>query len=386
VSETAGVPPSQFQSPFASFVMGGFEGASFAFWDGRRVDVIASSGHDRKCSEDYQLLASVGIRTVRDSFRWPLIEPRPGHYDWSSVTEMVLASVSSDSQVIWDLCHFGLPDWIDAGALDFPLRFAAYAKEAAKYIRSLDPRAQWWCPINEISYWAHAAGDAAYMHPTMGGRAAFLKIQLAQAFLAARTAILSVDSRSRFIATDPLICVSDGDGMLCEVERGYSYEAWDMLLGMKFPEMEGARDAIDVIGVNYYPDNQWRMPGRVPVGMGQRGYRPLRLLLSDLWQRYGKPMILSETSAEDSNLENWLAYVSSEVRWARAAGIPVFGICLYPVMDYPGWLDGRHCRCGLIELDEAFEARTLRGIRLEGLLHESSPESTAAVMSPTGAL
>src|ERR1700748_1344283 len=74
------------------------------------------------------------------------------------------------------------------------------------------------------------------------------------------------------------------------------------------------------------------------VGMGRRAYRPLRLLLVDVWKRYGKPIILWETSAEGSNLDNWLAYVAHEVQSAQDAGVPVLGICIYPVMDYPGWL------------------------------------------------
>ena len=39
------------------------------------------------------------------------------------------------------------------------------------------------------------------------------------------------------------------------------------------------------------------------------------------------------------------------VRRALREGLPILGVCLYPAMDYPGWDDGRHCRCGLIELD-----------------------------------
>jgi len=36
------------------------------------------------------------------------------------------------------------------------------------------------------------------------------------------------------------------------------------------------------------------------------------------------------------------------VAQARQAGVPVEGICLYPVTDYPGWDDERHCPTGLL--------------------------------------
>ena len=31
----------------------------------------------------------------------------------------------------------------------------------------------------------------------------------------------------------------------------------------------------------------------------------------------------------------------------------------YPVLDYPGWADGRHCVCGIIGSDAAWSERWL---------------------------
>jgi hypothetical protein len=42
-----------------------------------------------------------------------------------------------------------------------------------------------------------------------------------------------------------------------------------------------------------------------------------------------------------------MVYVCREVRAALRLGVPVEGICLYPVLDYPGWDDDRHCAVGL---------------------------------------
>ena len=44
----------------------------------------------------------------------------------------------------------------------------------------------------------------------------------------------------------------------------------------------------------------------------------------------------------------WLRYVGEEVRAALDGGIPVEGICLYPIVDYPGWANLRHCEVGLL--------------------------------------
>jgi hypothetical protein len=37
------------------------------------------------------------------------------------------------------------------------------------------------------------------------------------------------------------------------------------------------------------------------------------------------------------------------VRWALNEGIPFEGICLYPILNHPGWMDDRHCQNGLFE-------------------------------------
>jgi hypothetical protein len=59
-------------------------------------------------------------------------------------------------------------------------------------------------------------------------------------------------------------------------------------------------------------------------------------------------MMIAETCAEGSARPAWLHYVAGEVTAAREAGIPLLGICLYPVLDYPGWTNARACDVGLI--------------------------------------
>jgi len=38
---------------------------------------------------------------------------------------------------------------------------------------------------------------------------------------------------------------------------------------------------------------------------------------------------------------------------AREAGVPVEGICLYPIANHPGWDDDRHCYNGLFDYPDA---------------------------------
>jgi hypothetical protein len=92
--------------------------------------------------------------------------------------------------------------------------------------------------------------------------------------------------------------------------------------------------------------NQWVLGGKF-VERTHPGYRPLQELLGDLYRRYQRPLFIAETGIEDERRPEWLAYVCDEVVAALQQGIPIQGICLYPILNHPGWDDDRHCHNGL---------------------------------------
>ena len=56
--------------------------------------------------------------------------------------------------------------------------------------------------------------------------------------------------------------------------------------------------------------------------------------------------------------------------------MPVEGICLYPVVDYPGWVDERHCATGLLGHPDA-EGKRECTLRLPKNWPVSKPVSPA---------
>ncbi len=354
---------------FASFFMGGFECATHRRRDGKRIDVTSATMHDSRCAEDYALLASIGVRTVRDGLRWHLIETAPGVYDWSTFLPMLRAAAIAGVQVLWDICHWGVPEDVDLFSPEFPLRFAAFAGAAAALVRDYHlatgaTRPPVYCAINEISFWAWVGGDEEHFHPYASERGDELKRQLVLASLAAIRAVRAADPTARFVQAEPAIHVSADEDRPEDAEgaAGYTagqYEAWDMLAGMQAPELGGTPDCLDFLGVNYYWNNQWVHQGdKTPPGHPQ--HTPLHTMLQRIWERYGRPILITETGAEDSAAVGWLGYVAAEVRQARRLGVPILGVCLYPVMDYCGWDDERHCPCGLIAVERDWSRRTLR--------------------------
>ena len=338
---------------FGTMLMGGFECAAHTLRSGRRLDLTASTGHSHRAAEDYALLQAHGISGARDGVRWHLIEARRGHYDWSSVLPMLHAARDAGMAINWDLLHYGVPDGVDVFDPGFVAQFADFATAVATLVRAETAAAPTYTPINEISFWSWSGGDTGGLNPFANGRGDELKRQLVRAALAATDAIRAVDPRARIAVAEPLIHVLPADDTPEAITKAAGYdenqfEALDMLLGRKAPELGGHETSVDIIGLNYYFNNQWVDGGR-PVHLGDRQYRPLRKLLSRVALRYDQPLYIAETGTEGVFRPYWWRYVADEVQAAMNAGITVGGICLYPVISHLGWDDDRHCPNGLFE-------------------------------------
>lgn len=337
---------------FQSFFMGGFECSSHRRADGRRLDLLASTEHDIRAAADYSLLGRHGIGTVRDGLRWHRIEQRPGVYDWSSFAPMLRAAQETGTQVIWDLMHYGWPDGLDIWGAAFVDRFARFARAAARLVRDTSDAVPFWTPVNEISFFAWGGGEVACMNPCARGRAGELKVQLVRAAIAAIEAVREVDPRARIVTAEPLIHVHPRSSSLAdaEVARGYTersqFEATDFLAGLRRPELGGRPDYLDLVGLNYYWRNQWIDNGP-HIYRDDPRYIPLRALLARVGERYGRPLFIAETGIEGDERASWFAYIASEVEAAIEQGTPVEGICLYPILNHPGWDDDRYCPNGL---------------------------------------
>ncbi|WP_347917459.1 glycosyltransferase family 4 protein [Paracoccus marcusii] len=354
--------PAPVPTLFTSVIQGGWESSTHRRRDGRRLDVIAAIGHDTHAAQDYLQLQGLGIRTCRDALRWPSIDAA-GALDLGSWTPMLQAARDTGTQVIWDMMHYGWPDDLDVWSPAFVDRFARLARAAGRHHRQVTDAVPFWCPVNEISFLSWAGGDAGYLNPFAGGRGFELKVQLARCYLAARAELVAIDPRARFVTAEPLIAVQHADwtGRPLFEAHGWhdaQFQAFDLIAGRIWPQIGGSEAALDVVGVNYYWNNQW-IHGGPPIDVDHALHRPLSDLLVEIAARYDRPMMLAETGTEGARRAAWFDHVMTQTHHARRRGVRVEGVCLYPVADHPGWDDDRMCPNGLLGADPSSGARAL---------------------------
>lgn len=329
---------------FRSFILGGFECATGYNARGDWIDQIAATHHDHHAAEDYERLTQVGIFAAREAMRWPLIDRGRGHYDFSSVDPFIAAARRHQVEVIWDLFHYGYPTGLDLFDAEFPARFAAYCAAAARYVRERMEGTCYFTPINEPSFFSWAAGEVARFAPHQTGRAFELKIALARAAIRGIDAIRAVDSDARIVNVDPLCHVAQPTDRpdLADAVRHFNtqavWESFDMIAGRMMPELGGSRAHLDLVGLNYYWTNQWEL-GRDEQPLADDDPRrvPLSDLLASVWERYGGDLLLTETAHVDDTRPRWLAQVVAEAEKVLARGIPLRGVCLYPILGMPEW-------------------------------------------------
>lgn len=338
---------------FHSFFQGGFECSTHRRGDGVRLDMIAATAHDRLAAADYLRLQEQGIRTARDGLRWHLIERTPGVYDFSSLLPMLRAARETKTQVLWDLCHYGWPDWLDIFSPEFVKRFAGFARAFVSLLQNETDNLPFIAPINEISFFSWAGGHVGFFNPRAKRRGHELKAQLVRAAIAATEALWAVNPRVRVMQIDPLIHIVAADPSnarqrrAAEAYRLAQFEVCDMLAGRLRPELGGAEKYLDVLGVNFYSMNQWTHGSGEKIMRGHPQYRPFREMLREFYERYERPFFVAETGIEDEARPAWLRYIGREARAALRGGVPIKGICLYPIVNHPGWSNERHCHNGL---------------------------------------
>ena len=340
--------PTNEPNPFRSFWWGGYECTDQLNCFGNRVDFLPLTGHLQLIDADYAALEQFQVRTVREGIRWAQIEKTPYQYDFSTVQLMLAAGQRHGIQQVWDLCHFGYPDDLTPLHPLFARRFAALCRAFVNFYRSQRPHdVLIVTPINEVSFISWLGGEACGTSPYCHNQGWDVKYGLMRAYIEGAHALREADPSIRILTTEPLISIVPPHHAAPRERRDAreahrnQFQATDILSGRFCPELGGHPDLLDIIGFNYYHDNQWQLSPHQKMGWNDLNpdprWVPLRQLLREAHQRYGRPFALTETSHPGVDRPQWWRMIGQECAAVLREGLPLWGICLYPIVDRPDW-------------------------------------------------
>ena len=340
-----------------SFFMGGFECADHINRSGVRINLQKETLHHIKVFEDYKALKNIGINVVREGVCWSSVEVAPYKFDFTEVKSFLKAASCLDIQIIWDLCHFGYPDGLFPTHPQFIDRFVAFCEQFTIFYYENSQQALWLVPFNEISFLSWHSGDMRGTVPFAVNSGWDIKYHLCRAAILGIKAIRAILTDTVILAIEPLVKVHPAyDNVeLTEVAKinNFQFQAMDIIMGRECPELGGNESLLDMLGFNYYYNNQWKQNNEILPWPDLNGsLTPLSELLLTAQKRYNLPILLAETGHFGSLRVLWLKEVVTECLKAINLGVDLRGMCIYPVIDRPDWDDlTSFSNCGLWDMD-----------------------------------
>lgn len=343
-------------SIFETFLMGGYECADHINRSGDRVNLLKATEHDHRAADDYKDLAALGIRVAREGVCWSAVETAPYVFDFSEVANRIEAAEKIGIQLIWDLCHFGYPDGIYPTHPHFCARFEALCSAFAHFYTSVSSGPLFVVPINEISFLSWHSGDVRGTVPFAVNCGFDMKYHLCKAAILGIERLKAAIPDCRIVLVEPLISIhgdEDADWNHINTINEHQFQAMDIIAGRICPELGGCESNLDILGFNYYWNSQWEDgTGTLPWPETLPRRTKVSSMLKEAYQRYKRPLFLSETGHFGEGRAAWIEEIAKECCVAIQEGVPLLGACIYPVTDRPDWDDLlSYSNCGVFDLD-----------------------------------
>jgi len=343
-------------------------------------DQTVETGHAER-PEDIDLIADLGIRTVRYPILWEAIaRERPDACDWSWTDARLAMLRERGIDVIGGLLHHGSgPRYTDLLDPDFPKKLAAFAARAAERY----PWIERWTPVNEPLTTARFSGLYGHWYPHRRDYPAFLRALVnectgtLEAMRAIRRIIpgaqlVQTEDLGKTFSTQPLRYQAAHENerrwlsldLLCgRVGKGHPFH--DILLGAgigpaEIEAFEGGEATPDLIGINHYLTSERFLDHRIELypGHDSSGNRRDRYVdaeavrvkrlepdtgigprLREAWERYGIPMAVTEVHHgchRDEQLR-WFAEVWETAGALRGEGVDLRAVTLWSMFGNVDW-------------------------------------------------
>lgn len=323
----------------------------------RRVDEMEKTDHYKCWEQDFGLVKELGIEFLRYGPPYYKTHLGPGRYDWSFSDETFHKLKELHITPIVDLCHFGVPDWLENFQNpDFPAYFAEYARAFAERF----PYLQLYTPINEIFIAAMFSAQYGWWNERLKSDRTFVTAlkHLCKANVMAMNAILQVQHDATFIqsesseyfhAVDPEAVprarfLNQKRFLSLDLTYGYPLNVtmYEYLRsnGMTKEEYRWFSDnqvkARCIMGNDYYVTNEHLVfpDGHTQASGEIFGYY---VITNQYYRRYKLPIMHTETNIKMPASKEWLLKQWANVHRLKHDGIPILGFTWYSLLHQVDW-------------------------------------------------
>lgn len=324
-----------------------------------RRDLLDSAGHYRRWQEDFALARQIGITHIRYGPPLHLIFTRPGRYDWTWIDEQMRELEQFGPEPIIDLCHFGVPGWLEN------FQNEEIGPALAEYAGAFAQRFPWvrfYTPVNEMYVCARLSALEGLWNEQLREEGGFVSaiFNLADASVRMTDAILSVRGDAMFINSESSefcqACCPDREVQrVADFENERRFLALDLIYAhevsstMRSYLREHCKEArLDrfmqrevprrtVLGLDYYEWNERLIDeSSQPRALGELfGWH---LIASQYYERYRRPLMHTETNRVDAGeAPRWLWRQWHNVQLLRRSGVPLVGFTWYSLTDQVDW-------------------------------------------------
>ncbi len=324
---------------------------------GNRIDQMAKCGHYERYAEDFGLVREMGIDALRYGPAYYRTHAGPDRFDWSQADDPMRMLREMRIEVIADLCHFGVPDWL-GGFQDpaFPVLFAEYARAFARRY----PWIRYYTPVNEIFICASFSALRGFWNECLSSERSFVMAirNLCMAHELAVDAILAERPDAIIIQSESLEHFHPAGRNAqnrADRENAFKFLSLDLTLGHELaPGMAGFLNENGIssndlsffrekravgqrwLGMDYYPtcEHVVASSGRTLTRWKGHGFLSLA---KDYYERYRVPLFHCETNRVSRHAVDWLRSQWRDVVALKALGIPVNGFTWYSLTDQIDW-------------------------------------------------
>lgn len=346
-----------------------------------RIDQMEACGHYEHWRKDFDLCEELDTCYLRYGPPIHRTWLAPGKYDWSFADETFGDLYKRNICPIVDLCHFGVPDWLENFQNPkFPELFAQYAQDfAARF-----PWVQLYTPVNEMFITATFSAAYGWWNEQLADDRSFVTAlkHVVKANVRAMEQILTVRPDALFIQSESseyFHAESPAAIAPAEIMNSRRFLSLDLGFGKRVDSsmyqflmdngmtreeyeffMSKSLRHYCVMGNDYYVTNEHRVKPDGSTGPAGEvfGYDEIT---RQYYGRYRLPVMHTETNyTQGPNGDEavyWLWKEWANVLRLRNDGIPIVGFTWYSLTDQIDWdsalreQNGHVCPVGLYDLN-----------------------------------